>query len=194
MKKIAIYARVSTDKQTTENQLNELRAVANRMGYVITQEYVDNGISGAKSRCDRPALDAMLKDAVRGRFDMMMCWSIDRLGRSLQNLIEILNELESVKVDLYFLQQAIDTSTPLGKMIYSILGALGSYERELIKERVIAGQQRAKKEGKHIGRPTQMNDALRTSIKLLREQGMGIKKIAKMLSVGVGTVYSVITV
>ena len=194
MKKIAIYARVSTDKQTTENQLNELRAVANRMGYVITQEYVDNGISGAKSRCDRPALDAMLKDAVRGRFDMMMCWSIDRLGRSLQNLIEILNELESVKVDLYFLQQAIDTSTPMGKMIYSILGALGSYERELIKERVIAGQQRAKKEGKHIGRPTQMNDALRTSIKLLREQGMGIKKIAKMLSVGVGTVYSVITV
>lgn len=194
MKKIAIYARVSTDKQTTENQLNELRTVANRMGYIIVQEYVDNGISGAKSRCDRPSLDAMLKDAVRGRFDMVMCWSIDRLGRSLQNLIEILNELESLKVDLYFLQQAIDTSTPMGKMIYSILGALGSYERELIKERVIAGQQRAKKEGKHIGRPTQMNDALRTSIKLLREQGMGIKKIAKMLSVGVGTVYSVITV
>ena len=108
MKKIAIYARVSTDKQAVENQLNQLRAVANRMGYVIIQEYVDYGISGAKSRIDRPSLDAMMKDAVRGRFDMVMCWSIDRLGRSLQNLIEILNELQSVKVDLYFLQQAID--------------------------------------------------------------------------------------
>lgn len=194
MKKIAIYARVSTDKQAVENQLNDLRAVANRMGYVITQEYVDNGISGAKSRSDRPSLDAMMKDAVRGRFDMVMCWSIDRLGRSVQNLIEILNELESSKVDLYFLQQAIDTSTPMGKMIYSILGALGSYERELIKERVIAGQQRAKSEGKHIGRPSQINDALKESIKLLRNRGMAIKKIAKTLSIGVGSVYKVLEV
>jgi DNA invertase Pin-like site-specific DNA recombinase len=194
MKKVALYARVSTDKQTTENQLNELRAVANRMGYVITQEYVDNGISGAKSRIDRPSLDAMMKDAVRGRFDMVMCWSIDRLGRSLQNLIEILNELQSVKVDLYFLQQAIDTSSPMGKMIYSILGALGSYERELIRERVIAGQQRAKNEGKQIGRPSQINDALKESIKLLRSKGMAIKKIAKTLSIGVGSVYKVLEV
>jgi len=192
MKKIAIYARVSTDKQSVENQLNELRTVANRMGYVIIQEYVDKGISGAKSRVDRPSLDLMMKDAVRGRFDMVMCWSIDRLGRSLQNLIEILNELQSVKVDLYFLQQAIDTSSPMGKMIFSILGALGSYERELIKERVIAGQQRAKSEGKHIGRPSQINDALKEAVKLLRKKGMAIKKIAKTLSIGVGSVYKVL--
>ncbi len=192
MKKVAIYARVSTDKQTTENQLVELRKIALQRGYTVTEEYVDNGISGAKSRSDRPSLDAMLKDAVRGRFDMVMCWSIDRLGRSLQNLIEILNELESANVDLYFLQQAIDTSTPMGKMIYSILGALGSYERELIKERVIAGQQRAKSEGKHIGRPSQINDALKESIKLLRKKGMAIKKIAKTLSIGVGSVYKVL--
>ncbi len=192
MKKVAIYARVSTDKQTTENQLVELRKIALQRGYTVTEEYVDNGISGAKSRSDRPSLDAMLKDAVRGRIDMVMCWSIDRLGRSLQNLIEILNELESANVDLYFLQQAIDTSTPMGKMIYSILGALGSYERELIKERVIAGQQRAKSEGKHIGRPSQINDALKESIKLLRKKGMAIKKIAKTLSIGVGSVYKVL--
>jgi len=192
MKKVAIYARVSTDKQTTENQLTELRAVANRMGYEIVQEYEENGISGAKSRSDRPYLDAMLKDAVRGRFDMVLCWSIDRLGRSLQNLVEILNELQSLKVDLYFLQQGMDTSAPSGRMMFSIFGALAEYERNLIRERVIAGQKRAVANGVKIGRPSKMNDGLRSAIQLLREKGMGIKQIARELKVGIGTVYSVI--
>jgi DNA invertase Pin-like site-specific DNA recombinase len=192
MKKVAIYARVSTDKQTTENQLNELRAVANRMGYVITQEYVENGISGAKSRLERPSLDAMMKDAVRGRFDMVMCWSIDRLGRSLQNLVEILNELQSIKVDLYFLQQGMDTSTSSGRMMFSIFGALSEYERNLIHERVCAGLQTAKARGVKLGRPTKMNDGMRQAVVLLREKGMGIKQIAKELQIGIGTVYSVI--
>ena len=192
MKKVAIYARVSTDKQTTENQLTELRAVANRMGYEIVQEYVENGISGAKSRSDRPYLDAMLKDAVRGRFDMVLCWSIDRLGRSLQNLVEILNELQSLKVDLYFLQQGMDTSAPSGRMMFSIFGALAEYERNLIRERVIAGQKRAVANGVKLGRPSKMNDGLRSAIQLLREKGMGIKQIARELKVGIGTVYSVI--
>ncbi len=189
MKKVAIYARVSTDKQTTENQLTELRAVANRMGYEIVQEYVENGISGAKSRSDRPYLDAMLKDAVRGRFDMVLCWSIDRLGRSLQNLVEILNELQSLKVDLYFLQQGMDTSAPSGRMMFSIFGALAEYERNLIRERVIAGQKRAVANGVKMGRPSKMNDGLRSAIQLLREKGMGIKQIARELKVGIGTVY-----
>ena len=192
MKKVAIYARVSTDKQTTENQLTELRAVANRMGYEIVQEYVENGISGAKSRSDRPYLDAMLKDAVRGRFDMVLCWSIDRLGRSLQNLVEILNELQSLKVDLYFLQQGMDTSAPSGRMMFSIFGALAEYERNLIRERVIAGQKRAVANGVKMGRPSKMNDGMRSAIQLLREKGMGIKQIARELKVGIGTVYSVI--
>jgi DNA invertase Pin-like site-specific DNA recombinase len=192
LKKVAIYARVSTDKQTTENQLTELRAVANRMGYEIVQEYVENGISGAKSRSDRPYLDAMLKDAVRGRFDMVLCWSIDRLGRSLQNLVEILNELQSLKVDLYFLQQGMDTSAPSGRMMFSIFGALAEYERNLIRERVIAGQKRAVANGVKMGRPSKMNDGLRSAIQLLREKGMGIKQIARELKVGIGTVYSVI--
>ncbi len=191
-KKVAIYARVSTDKQTTENQLNELRAVANRMGYVIVQEYVENGISGAKSRTDRPSLDAMMKDAVRGRFDMVMCWSIDRLGRSLQNLVEILNELQSIKVDLYFLQQGMDTSTSSGRMMFSIFGALSEYERSLIRERVCAGLQTAKVRGVKLGRPSKMNDGMRQAVVLLREKGMGIKQIAKELQIGIGTVYSVI--
>ncbi len=192
MKKVAIYARVSTDKQTTENQLTELRAVANRMGYEIVQEYVENGISGAKFRSDRPYLDVMLKDAVRGRFDMVLCWSIDRLGRSLQNLVEILNELQSLKVDLYFLQQGMDTSAPSGRMMFSIFGALAEYERNLIRERVIAGQKRAVANGVKMGRPSKMNDGLRSAIQLLREKGMGIKQIARELKVGIGTVYSVI--
>jgi len=189
-KRVAIYARVSTDKQTCENQLTELRAVAERMGYTIVQEFVDVGISGAKAK--RPALDSMMKMATQRRFDMVMCWSIDRLGRSLQNLIELLNELESLRIDLFFHQQAIDTSTPMGKMVFSILGALGAYERELIRERVIAGLQTAKAKGVKLGRPSKMNDGMRNAVQLLRGNGMGIKQIAKELQIGVGAVYSVI--
>ncbi len=191
MKKIAIYARVSTEKQTSENQLIELRSLCERLGYQVYQEYVDNGISGAKGRNDRPALDAMLKAATQRKFDMVMCWSIDRLGRSLQNLVEILNELQALGIDLYFQQQGMDTSTPSGRMIFSVFGAIGEFERNLIRERVLAGQQRAKANGVKLGRPSKMNDGMKSAVKLLREKGMGIKQIARELQIGVGTVYSV---
>ena len=191
-KKIALYARVSTDKQTVENQLLELRSLCERLGYSVVQEYTDNGISGAKGRDERPALNALLKDASRRRFDMVMCWSIDRLGRSLQNLVEILNELQSLKIDLYFQQQGMDTSTPSGRMIFSVFGAIGEFERNLIRERVIAGQQRAKASGVKLGRPTKMNDGMRNAAKLLRDKGLGIKQIAKQLQIGVGTVYNAV--
>jgi DNA invertase Pin-like site-specific DNA recombinase len=190
MKKVAIYARVSTSSQTTDNQLLDLRQTAQRMGYTIVAEFVDNGISGAKSRCDRPALDQMLKQATQRRFDMILCWDISRLGRSLQNLVEILTELQSLKIDLFFQQQGLDTSTSSGRMMFSVFGALAEYERELIRERVIAGQQRAKAQGVKLGRPSKMNDGLRTAIKLLREKGMGIKQIAAQCQVGVGSVYA----
>jgi len=192
MKKVAIYARVSTDKQTCENQLQELRATAQRMGYTVVAEFVDSGISGMKTRQDRPALDALMKSATQRKFDMIMCWSIDRLGRSLQNLVEILNEMQSMKIDMFFLQQGMDTTTPSGRMIFSVFGAIGEFERNLIRERVIAGQKRAVANGVKIGRPSKMNDGMRSAIKLLREKGMGIKQIAKQLQVGIGTVYSVI--
>ena len=194
MRKIAIYARVSTDKQSTENQLLELRDLCNKLGYTIVQEYTDNGISGAKSRDGRPALDLLLKDATRRKFDMVMCWSIDRLGRSLQNLVEILNELQALKIDLYFQQQGMDTSTPSGRMIFSVFGAIGEFERNLIRERVIAGQQRAKANGVKLGRPTKMNDGTRSAVKILREKSMGIKQKSRELQIGVGTVYSVMQV
>ena len=190
MKKVAIYARVSTASQTTENQLLDLRQTAQRMGYTIVAEFVDNGISGAKSRCDRPALDQMLKQATQRRFDMILCWDISRLGRSLQNLVEILTELQSLKIDLFFQQQGLDTSTSSGRMMFSVFGALAEYERELIRERVIAGQQRAKAQGIKLGRPSKMNDGLRTAIKLLREKGVGIKQIAAQCQVGIGSVYA----
>jgi len=191
-KRIAIYARVSTDKQTVDNQLIELRSLCGRLGYTIVQEYTDSGISGAKGRNDRPALDALMKAATQRKFDMVMCWSIDRLGRSLQNLVEILNELQALGIDLFFQQQGMDTSTPSGRMIFSVFGAIGEFERNLIRERVLAGQQRAKANGVKLGRPSKMNDGMKSAVKLLRDKGMGIKQIAKQLQIGVGTVYSVI--
>ena len=192
MKKVCLYCRVSTTHQTSENQLRELRAVAQRMGYEIVSEFIDNGISGAKSRKDRPALDEMMKLATQRKFEMVMCWSIDRLGRSLQHLVEILNELQAMKIDLYFMQQGMDTTTPSGRMIFSVFGAIGEFERNLIRERVIAGQQRAKASGVHIGRPTKINDGMRSAIKVMHESGMSIRQIAKSCKVGIGTVYSAI--
>ena len=192
MKKVCLYCRVSTTHQTSENQLRELRGVAERMGYEIVSEFIDNGISGAKSRKDRPALDEMMKLATQRKFEMVMCWSIDRLGRSLQHLVEILNELQAMKIDLFFMQQGMDTTTPSGRMIFSVFGAIGEFERNLIRERVIAGQQRAKASGIHIGRPTKMNDGMRSAIQAMHENGMSIRQIAKSCKVGIGTVYSVV--
>ena len=191
MKKVAIYARVSTDKQTTQNQVDALSEVAERCGYQLTQIFSEDGISGSKGREGRPALDQLMKSATQRKFEMVMCWSIDRLGRSLQNLVEILNELQAMKIDLFFLQQGLDTSTPSGRMIFSVFGAIGEFERNLIRERVIAGQKRAVANGVKMGRPSKMNDGMRSAIQLLREKGMGIKQIARELKVGIGTVYSV---
>ena len=189
-KKVAIYARVSTNQQTCENQLTELRAVADRAGYQIISEFVDEGISGSKGRSDRPALDRMLKECIKRRFDLVMCWDISRLGRSVQNLIEIMNELQSLKVDLFFLQQGVDTSSGSGRMMFSVFGALAEYERELIRERVISGQARAKASGVKFGRPKTITENTKQAIRLMRDQGVGIRKIARTLGIGVSTCYA----
>jgi len=189
-KRIAIYARVSTSQQTCENQLNELRVVADRAGYQIVAEFVDEGISGSKGRQNRPALDQMLKECTRRRFDLVMCWDISRLGRSVQNLIEIMNELQSLKVDLFFLRQGMDTSTASGRMMFSVFGALAEYERELIRERVLAGQARAKAAGVKFGRPKTITENTKETVRLLRDQGVGIRKIARTLGIGVSSCYA----
>ncbi|MGH7001157.1 MAG: recombinase family protein, partial [Stellaceae bacterium] len=140
----AIYARVSTFEQTTENQIRELTEVAHRGGWEFVATYTDNGISGSKGRNDRPQFDALIKDAHRRKFDLIACWSIDRLGRSIQTLVEFMNEMNAIDVDLYFHQQAINTKTPSGRMVFGIFSALAEFERELIRERVKSGLARAK--------------------------------------------------
>ena len=192
VKRVAIYARVSTNQQTVQNQLDALREVASRSGYSIVEEFVDEGISGAKGRTDRPALDRMLKDCAKRRFDMVMVWDISRLGRSLQNLIEVMNELQSMRVDLFFVQQGMDTSTASGRMMFSVFGALGEYERELIRERTRLGQQRARAQGVKFGRPRTVTESTREAIRLMRSQGVAIRKIATTLGIGVSTCYAAI--
>lgn len=192
MTKCAIYSRVSTDEQTTENQLMVLREIAERKGMTVVAEFNDEGISGAKGRDKRTGFDNIIKGAIKKDYDTILVWSVDRLGRSLQDLVSFLNEIHSVGCDLYIHQSGLDTSTPTGKMMFQMCGVFAEFERGMIRERVLAGQKRAKSQGKHIGRPTNLNDGLVHSIKYMKEQGVGIRKIAKDLSVGVGTVYRVL--
>jgi len=190
--RVALYVRVSTANQTTDNQRVELERVAALRGWTVVETFRDDGISGSKGRGDRPALDRMLKDAVRGRFDLIAVWSLDRLGRSLQQLIETVNELQAVGCDLYMHQQAIDTTTPAGKLAFSIFGAFAEFERSLIRERVKVGLERAKRNGVKLGRPSNLNDAARATIVALRSKAVPIRQIAAQLRVGTGTVYQVL--
>ena len=146
----AIYARVSTLDQEPENQLQELRRYVEARGWTAV-EYVDKGVSGAKDR--RPALDQLLTDARRRRFDVLVCWRLDRLGRNLKHLITLLEELQALGIAFVSLAEGIDATTPAGKLQMHILGAIAEFERERIRERVLAGLQRARTQGKRLGRP-----------------------------------------
>jgi DNA invertase Pin-like site-specific DNA recombinase len=192
MQRCAIYTRVSTDTQTTQNQIIALKEIATRKGLTIVAELTDEGISGSKGRDVRAGFNNLIKGAIKKDYDTILVWSVDRLGRSLQDLVGFLNEINSVGCDLYIHQNGIDTSTPTGKMMFQMCGVFAEFERGMIRERVIAGQSRAKLQGKHIGRPTNLNNELVNSIKQMKEQGVGIRKIAKNLSVGVGTIYKVL--
>lgn len=150
MTRAAIYARVSTFDQEPENQLQELRRYADARGWTV-QEYVDTGVSGAKDR--RPALDALLRDAKRRRFDVLVCWRLDRLGRNLRHLITLLDDLQALGVAFVSLAEGIDATTPAGKLQMHILGAIAEFERARIAERVKAGLARAKRQGTRLGRP-----------------------------------------
>ena len=149
----ALYARVSTDGQSTENQLRELRAVAKRMKWTVVEEYIDHGISGSKSRDQRAAFDKLLKAATRREFDIVMSWSVDRLGRSLQHLVGFLREINAMGIGLYLHQQGIDTTTPAGKAMFEMCGVFADFERAMIQERVKAGLKRARANGTTLGRP-----------------------------------------
>ncbi len=191
-RRVAIYARVSTDGQTTDNQLLELRAVAERCGWQIVHEYTENGVSGAKGRSQRPQFDELCKAAVRREFDVVMAWSVDRLGRSLQHLVQFLGELQAKRVDLYLHQQGIDTTTPAGKAMFQMCGVFAEFERAMIQERVRAGLERARAQGKTLGRPKVGRDK-EAAIRAARATGKGKKAIARELGVGVSVVQRILT-
>ncbi|CUS32244.1 Site-specific recombinase, DNA invertase Pin [Candidatus Nitrospira nitrosa] len=191
--KVALYARVSTDGQTVENQLQDLEAVAKREGWEVVERFIDKGISGAKGRDGRPAFDRLCKGVVRGEFDLVASWSVDRLGRSLQDLVSFLNELQSKRVNLYLHKQGLDTSTPAGKMLFQMLGVFAEFERSMIVERVKAGLKRAKAQGKTLGRP-RIDPAVEAQIVHLRDsQRLGMRAIARTLHVGNCTVQRVLS-
>jgi DNA invertase Pin-like site-specific DNA recombinase len=194
MRHAAVYLRVSTQDQTTANQERELRAVAERIGCAVTV-YQDHGISGAKGRDKRPAFDRMCKDATKRRFDLVMAWSVDRLGRSLQDLLAFLGEIHALGVDLYLHQQGIDTTTPTGKAMFQMMGVFAEFERAMIQERVRAGLRRAREQGTRSGKPCgrpKVEAATEAAIKAaLASGGKGIRKIAADFNVGIGTVQRV---
>src|SRR6516164_1076580 len=188
-KRAAIYVRVSTDKQTIENQLRELHQIARCRGWEVVREYRDAGISGAKGRDARPGLDEMLNDAQRRRFDIVMAWAIDRLGRSLLDLLGTIQTLEHCGVDLYLDQQAIDTTTPAGRLMFQVTGAFAEFERSMIRQRVRAGLKRAVERGQRLGRP-KVAPAMERRIQSQLRAGKGMLKVAAECGVGSGTLFS----
>jgi DNA invertase Pin-like site-specific DNA recombinase len=191
MRKAALYLRVSTVDQTTANQERELREVAARMGCEVVKVYKDHGISGAKGRDKRPAFDSLCRDATKRQFDLIMAWSVDRLGRSLQDLVAFLSEIHALRIDLYLHQQGLDTTTPAGKAMFQMMGVFAEFERAMIAERVRAGMARARengtKTGNAIGRP-RIDGRLEAKIRGLLGSGKGICSTAAATGVGVATV------
>lgn len=185
VKRAAIYLRVSTaDGQTVENQRRHLDEVAERLGWTVVALYADEGISGAKGRDQRPGLDALMKGVARREFDIVAAWSVDRLGRSLPDLVGFLGELQARGVDLFLHQQAIDTSTPSGRMLYNMLAVFSEFERAMIVARVKAGLQRTKK---RLGRPPMPKERVER-IKGLLASGRGIRETARITGAGTASV------
>ncbi len=189
-KRVALYLRVSTSEQTTRNQRRELQAVAERHGWDIVATYEDAGVSGSKGRDERPGYDQLMKAIARREIDMVAAWSVDRLGRSLTDLLTFLTDLHAKGVDLFLHQQGLDTSTPSGRAMFQMLGVFAEFERAMIRERVMTGLARARAEGKQLGRrPLEQSDAKKVkAVQALRSKGLGIRRIAREAGLGVGTV------
>ena len=195
-KRVGLYLRVSTKNgQTVDNQRQALaEAIGRRAGWIIAEEFVDDGISGAKGRDKRPAFDRLLKAVVRRKIDVVAAWSVDRLGRSLQHLVGFLGELNAAGVDLYLEKQAVDTTTPAGRALFQMLVVFAEFERAIIQERIHAGLARARekgtKSGKSIGRP-QIGWRKAEQIRAELRKGTGILKTARLTGTGVSTVQRV---
>ena len=194
VRKVAIYTRVSTLDQTIDNQLIELRDHCSKMGWEIVKEYADEGLSGALSREKRPALNSMIKDAYRKRFDLVVCWDISRIGRSMKELVLFLSDMKDRGVGICSVRQGFDTSTSMGEMMFEFVGILSSWEREMIRERTLAGLERAKSEGKTLGRKKVVDREMSAKIIELRTAKKSIRDIASEVGVSRGTVSNVLRV
>lgn len=189
-KRVALYLRVSTAGQTVENQRRQLMSVAKRHGWNVTDVFRDEGISGAKGKDDRRGFKLLCDGIARRKFDLVAAWSVDRLGRSLRHLVDFLLELQAKDIGLYLHQQGIDTSTPAGKAMFQMLGVFGEFERAMIAERVLAGLERARSQGKKFGRPrisTEKEEAIKASL----NRGTGVGKTARLVGVGISAVQRV---
>ena len=187
MGKVAIYSRVSTGKQNTGNQIETLRAWARRCGHDVIAVFEDVGVSGAKGREHRPQFDLMLRAAVRRDLDMLAVWSSDRLGRSVPHLVEVLQTIRATGIQLYVHSQSLDTTTPSGRAMFQMLAVFSEFERELIVVRVNAGLDRARREGKRLGRP-KLAVATRIAAMDALRGGASIREAARMSGVSVGIV------
>ena len=187
-KRVALYLRVSTDEQTLDNQRRELEAVAARNGWEVVATYEDNGISGSKGRDKRPGYDALCTGVTRREFDMVAAWSVCRLGRSLTHLVTFLGELQAKGVDLYLHVQGLDTSTPSGRAMFAMLGVFSEFERAMVSERTRAGMARARRAGKHLGRPREVSPLKARLILADRRAGQSYRKVAARYGVSDTTV------
>jgi DNA invertase Pin-like site-specific DNA recombinase len=187
--RVALYARVSTlnGQQDPEVQLSELREYAGRRGWFVAHEYVDRGVSGSKET--RPQLGRLMVDAQRRKFDVVLVWKIDRFGRSLKHLVNALADLSALGIAFVSLRDSLDLSTPSGRLMFQIIGAMAEFERALIQERVKAGLRHAQSKGKRLGRPRKPVDSVR--VVELRANGTSWRAIAKAVGAGMGTVYRV---
>lgn len=188
MDRVAIYGRVSTTEQTSDNQINFLQEIVNRNGWELVQTYVDEGISGTKGRDKRPEFDRLCKDMVRRKFNRILVWDISRLGRSLQHLVDFLNDVQSVNCHLYIHQSGLDTSTPSGRMMFQMVGVFSEFERSMISERVKLGLKRVKSKGTKLGRPKSLDQEEIERVIELRTQGLSLSDIAKHIGVSKMTI------
>ena len=194
VRKVAIYTRVSTLDQTIDNQLIELRDHCSKMGWEVVKEYADEGLSGTLSRDKRPALNTLINDAYRKRFDSVVCWDISRIGRSMKELVLFLSDMKDRGIGICSVRQGFDTSTSMGEIMFQFVGILSSWEREMIRERTLAGLERAKREGKTLGRRKVTNDTMTAKIIELRNDKKSIRDIASEVGVSVGTVSNTLKV
>ena len=193
-KRVVIYARVSTLDQIVDNQLLELRDHCSKMGWEIVKEYVDEGLSGTLSRDKRPSLNAMINDGYRKKFDTVVCWDISRIGRSMKELIMFLSDMKDRGIGICSVRQGFDTSTSMGEIMFQFVGILSSWEREMIRERTLAGLERAKREGKTLGRRKVTDNVMTAKIIKLRTEKKSIRDIASEVGVSRGTVSNVLKV